>query len=523
MKIFLLIILLITATNANAQQTTFEKVIYDLASQTAIAEQAIIPALDGGYIVAGKSNYEKGFLLRIDSTGNTLWNKTYTHGNYFLQFNAIIATKDSNYVIAGDATNSSLSQYNIIIQKINRNGDTLWNNVLSYAGYNLQAWSIVQTSDSDYVVTGTATINGPPYSYIFLAKLSSGGTFLWMKLLQGGNWENFGYVIRQLPDSNLLVGGFVQTGPGPFISSACLIKISSSGIVQWSKTYTQTSNNFYSVNDFVFTNDGIVSYLNLGNTSGLLKTDFAGNILWQKAYDIYNQTPLNFIQPSIHTCEDSGFVFSNGDQILFISSVTKTDSVGNLSWHNQFELNVVNAIETKSHEIFVSGNGPVYGIRGPNVYYPQIGFVQIDSLGSSGQCNFLNAVTTLPLALTDSSIILTELIGGAGSPVIITIDSLTLSSVTGCVDFLGGINDKTKEGKITLEPNPSTGVLSITNQDYGYTEISITNTFGKLVYHEWLTSEKSRINLTGFANGIYIYKAVSKEGNTQTGKIVIAN
>ena len=66
-----------------------------------------------------------GLLLKMDPGGTILWNKKYesTGSNYFSD---IVATTDSNFVIAGYHTIPVSYDQDVLCVKVNPEGDTLW-------------------------------------------------------------------------------------------------------------------------------------------------------------------------------------------------------------------------------------------------------------------------------------------------------------------------------------------------------------------------------------------------------------
>ena len=68
-----------------------------------------------------------------------------------------------------------------------------------------------------------------------------------------------------------------------------------------------------------------------------------------------------------------------------------------------------------------------------------------------------------------------------------------------------GLNDNSINKKINIYPNPTTGMVTITNQDnLAIDKIEIVDTLGKIVSEE--TSNTSQIDISKFSKGIYILK-----------------
>ncbi len=131
--------------------------------------ESIIQLSDNGYIVAGSTKSYNGdvtsnhgkedyWIVRLDSLGNILWEKSYGGSDEDIP-HCIIHTNDGGYMIAGtsnsydgDITNH---YYNLDfwLVKINSSGTIEWQH--SYGGFAYDyAYSIQQTTDGAYFVAG---------------------------------------------------------------------------------------------------------------------------------------------------------------------------------------------------------------------------------------------------------------------------------------------------------------------------------------------------------------------------------
>ena len=117
---------------------------------------------DGGYIYAGRKitsfTYDV-FLIRTDSMGDSLWSRTYGDDGYNDGGYSVQRTIDGGYIIAGntnwvfDATYRLRSPGDLFIIKLDSLGDSLWSLVYGGAGDDLGR-SVEQTSDSGFIVAG---------------------------------------------------------------------------------------------------------------------------------------------------------------------------------------------------------------------------------------------------------------------------------------------------------------------------------------------------------------------------------
>ncbi len=73
---------------------------------------------------------------------------------------------------------------------------------------------------------------------------------------------------------------------------------------------------------------------------------------------------------------------------------------------------------------------------------------------------------------------------------------------------------------ITVYPNPTKDMISLTFSDYQIKQLSITDIMGKEVFVKTNVQEKEKVDLSGFSNGIYIIKATTVNNEVLTTRIV---
>lgn len=513
MKKFLLLILIIANIKTNAQ-LNFTKVYYD-ASLLGIEAHAMVRMPDKGYLIVGKASYNNGYLLKLDSAGNFVWNKSFT-GNQMLQFNSIAAIDDSTYIIAGDGYNQNQNATDVIYAKVNSAGDPLWMKSINVAGYSLNGTSIIPTLDSGFLITGYAQQSVAPYNITFIAKVTSTGNLQWTKLITAGNY-NYAYAVKQAADSSYLIIGSLKNSSS-FIDNTILTKVTPTGTIAWAKNYFTPTVQPNSGNDLVLTNDGILTYLVVDGLSILMKTDIIGNVLWCKSYNYFSSVGFGYTSiPKVHLCADSNFVFTSGG---YGSSVIKTDSAGNVIWSDELQLLANDVIENQNKEYFILGNGPIYGVKGTQVLLPQIGIIQTDSLGLVPYCVNTNNWNANPFTIGNAAIFPTSISAGTVATLQTTISSLVLIMDTGCVAQTGGIKEN-QANTVTVYPNPTTGSFTIKSNQRKNADVIITDVFGKEVFKTTMHDKQLSIDMKGRPNGVYFYRIVCNDGSSEGGKIML--
>ncbi len=155
---------------------------------------------DGGYALFGQSAGPNGLLIKIDSNGNELWHKTYTIFNIF---DSSIATNDGGFLVSnGPDPIVSNGQQELV--KLDSYGNIQWNQT-----YGINISSFIQTDDNGYLVIGDNT----------LLKLDSSGNSQWSHTYTDSSLSS---VIRS-NDGNYAIAGSYAIGANTY---SLLTKIS---------------------------------------------------------------------------------------------------------------------------------------------------------------------------------------------------------------------------------------------------------------------------------------------------------
>ncbi len=194
---------------------------------------SVYQTLDGGYIIAGRTNSfgagnDDAWLIKTDVNGNQEWNKTFGDMGYE-RFNSVRQTSDGSYILGGEPS--------AWLVKIDTTGNQIWNKTID--PYSDSAKTVQQTSDGGYILVGLA------HSYYWniwndwhdalLIKTDANGNLQWNKTF-GGFADNRAYSVQQSLD-----GGYILTGStnsyGAGFFDAWLIKTDVNGNQQWNKTF----------------------------------------------------------------------------------------------------------------------------------------------------------------------------------------------------------------------------------------------------------------------------------------------
>jgi hypothetical protein len=263
---------------------------------------------DNGFIVGGLTasddgditeyfGYEDIWVLKLDSSGNLEWQKSYGDDDNE-QIWEILQTTDGGYVMAGNSwINTSHSDF--IVNKIYPNGDLEWQQIFGYNNDSEDyARSIKQTTDGGYIVAGRTTVleNQLNTSDYWVVKLNAQGVIEWDSRLGGSNIDE-AWEVLQTTDGGYVVTGYSYSNDGDVtgnhgMEDVWVVKLSASGSVQWQKSIGgSTHDRSYSIiqnsdGDFIISGytdsvDGDITHYFGGYDGWIIKLDSIGNFVWQ--------------------------------------------------------------------------------------------------------------------------------------------------------------------------------------------------------------------------------------------------
>jgi hypothetical protein len=229
---------------------------------------------------AGKAGASDVWIIKTDSSGNNLWDKTfevtYRTKHQLAVAESIQETSDMGYIITGKTSGYSDIE-NLLVIKTDAEGNEVWKKLFTYENGTHTGYSVYETKDKGYFVAGVLTPN------VWLIKMDSSGNKLWEKFFRKGEWAappSAAYSAEECID-----GGHIIVGEGSedLDDHILLIKIDSSGNMQWERTFGgRVSESGRSVRQ---TNDG--GYIIVGYTTSfgagymdvwLIKTEANGNV-----------------------------------------------------------------------------------------------------------------------------------------------------------------------------------------------------------------------------------------------------
>jgi hypothetical protein len=340
---------------------------------------------DNGYIITGstKSFGADGFdvwLIKTDENGDTLWTKTYGGTGYDYGL-SVHQTTDNGYIIAGGTSSFGAGIIDFYLIKTDENGDTLWTKTYGGTDYDYGR-AMQQTTDGGYIITGNTWSFGAGASDVYLVKTDENGDTLWTKTY-GGISEDYGFSVQQTTDNGYIITGYTMSF-GTAYSYVYLIKTDENGDTLWTKTYGVGAGNYgYSVQQT--TDNG---YIIAGHTwlyeawaslVYLVKTDENGDTLWTETYGGTGDDRSNSVQQTT----DNGYIivgytnsFGAGDYDVYFIKIMGTD------YFNETGSNLTPGI----YDLSQNYPNPFKTETGIHYQLPKSGAVTIVIYNVSGQC-----------------------------------------------------------------------------------------------------------------------------------------
>ena len=265
------------------------------------------------------------------------WNQTYggTNGD---DGYSMVQTADGGYAIAGYTLSFGAGSYDFWLVKTDAAGNHQWNQ--TYGGASLDyGRSVVQTADGGYAIAGyTLSFGAGSYDF-WLVKTDAAGNHQWNQTY-GGTGSDRGYSVVQTADGGYtIVGSTDSFGAGG--SDVWLLKTDIAGNHLWNQTYggtnTDTGASMVQTADGGYTIAGSTNSFGAGSYDvWLVKTDAAGNHLWNQTYGgASSDGGYSVVQTADGGYAIVGYTLSFGAG-SYDFWLVKTDAAGNHLWNQTY-------------------------------------------------------------------------------------------------------------------------------------------------------------------------------------------
>jgi hypothetical protein len=312
------------------------------------------------------------------SAKEILWEKTYGGPGDDRAF-SITSTDNNGFLIVGSSSSFNMNHTTAYAVRIDSSGNMVWNKTY-FEDYGSEFRNAQKTTDGFLLVGNKFLPSGNEDAWVL--KIDDQGNVLWNKTI-GGNRFNKVFSAAAAPDGFVFAGLTNASKSGN--SCAWLLKTDMEGNLLWNKTYEETRDSVFRAILVTTTGDYVIAGYSdstgNGNYDSLLtKTDGNGSVIWNrtfgglesdKAYALATSTNGYIIVGETHSNQEA-------DADAF---VTKTDLEGRLVWNETYggaDFDVANAITPAGNgEYLVVGFTFSYG-KGQRDFW----FFEIDDLGN---------------------------------------------------------------------------------------------------------------------------------------------
>lgn len=310
--------------------TYFDATYGGAASDVATAIAALADGLVlAGYTAskgAGKNDF---WLVRSDALGRVIWQRTYGGGGSDSAY-AVVALADG-FAVVGDTASKGNGGPDFWLVRTDAGGNPLWDKTVG--GTASESAKAVAVFKDGFVMAGSTNADAlGKGDDFFLVRVDEFGALVWEKSY-GGAFNDQAFAVAALPDGMAVAGLTQSKGAGG--SDFWLVRTDPAGNLLWDKTYGGKSGD--QANALVALADGFAlagstATKGLGfNDFWLVRTDLDGKLLWDKTYGTSSDDVANGLSKVAGGLVLAGYTESKGPgpHELF---VVKIDVLGNEVW-----------------------------------------------------------------------------------------------------------------------------------------------------------------------------------------------
>ena len=365
-------------------------------------------SMSNGDISADKTTINYGetdvWLIKTDKNGNIEWQKSYGGSNSDQPFN-VIQTQDGNYIIGVNSTSSisgnktvpQYGEYDLWLIKIDSFGNIIWQK--SYGGFQDDLFNVITEKEDGSLVLSASTFSSTSgtkqlplkgttdYWHLFLDK---NGNYQKELSFAGDDW-NFATGLNILNDNSMVISGssnstnaIDKTEPSFGSFDIWLVKSDTNGNIIKDKTIGGTVDDYSRISVMNSNSDIILCGLTNSSISGnkssgtygvydiwMVKVDTNLNIIWDKTFggsqieepfdqgqiihsDYHNMTIISGFSNS--PADGNKTSINHGDFDFWIIGIDNDgNKVMELTMGGNQEDKGITCIETSSHKIMALG------------------------------------------------------------------------------------------------------------------------------------------------------------------------
>lgn len=251
---------------------------------------------DSGYLVVGASSPDypdtQALVVRVNSMGDVVWSRTFSP---VLDVDEVLPDGDGGFVMCGRAANQPpLFNYGTYLMKIDSTGDIVWSRSFAAYALELSPMSLMATEDEGYLLSGVLWLATQGHEYGYLIHTDHDGGLLWARAYRstyspGDNNMHIQGVAGSEDGNYLACGKYFLDG---LYSCNLLMTVDPNGDPLWSKAYPAPAlgANDNDGSSLVKMNNGTIA--TSGSDGIIIRTDPEGNLISSTYYDRFQRLSL---------------------------------------------------------------------------------------------------------------------------------------------------------------------------------------------------------------------------------------
>lgn len=225
---------------------------------------SVLTTSDNGLVIAGYAvpedinDINNIGVIKLDKNGEIVWQKSIAGTNYDISV-SIANTSDNGFIVAGYTNSFGAGSYDIWLIKLDNNGEIIWQKTFGGPTEDLLS-SIIKTKDNNFVITGFTKIAGFNNYDVLVFKIDNDGQILWNKIIGGLN-DDTGNSVTETTYGDLVLVGNTKSFQDIQNGEMIVIRLLSNG------TFIGDCSNVLSIDLSSTDTNGIINDINLTSYS----------------------------------------------------------------------------------------------------------------------------------------------------------------------------------------------------------------------------------------------------------------
>jgi len=244
----------------------------------------------GGYIVAAETKSKDAFdhdvyVVRTDGEGTPLWEKILGGARCDYAW-TVQETEDGGFILAGGTESYGAGIYDAYLIRMDSGGNVIWEKTYGGAASDC-GYALLQPADGGFLIAGNTESGGTGNPDVYLVRTDAGGKMLWQKTY-GGSGSDYGWSLLEAPHGGYIIAGEKEeAGEQGACLAPYLLQVDADGSQLRENTYGNgRAGSFYAACRVA---DGYVLTGKIESAGGyglyVVKTAEDGSLIWEKTIE----------------------------------------------------------------------------------------------------------------------------------------------------------------------------------------------------------------------------------------------